>query len=278
MDEQNNEQNNEGQAEVKEVNFDFGAAKEDYLGRIQDESERTNFEKTLGDLKTLDGLMSGFVHAQKELGRRSNTIALPDPNAPEEDWSKIYNKLGRPEDPDGYELAVEGYELDENVSKEIKESLHENGLSKKQAKAVFDKFIGLSKGEIERLNQTEAQKIEEVKKYKETKYLDKLEEVENITSTFLNENLAQESREEVMKLATKHKSIVDLLNLAATSSVPKDGASVKSTSAFQSMTPESRIEALWQDKEFTAKYFKNDAKAVEQMRTLQALRAEQAKK
>ena len=83
-----------------------------------------------------------FIKAMLE-DRRANgeAIKLPGAEATEEEWSKVYDKLGRPANPEGYELSKalpEGLELNEGMYNEFIQNSYSAGLSKKQATKLYD--------------------------------------------------------------------------------------------------------------------------------------------
>lgn len=83
-----------------------------------------------------------FIKAMLE-DRKANggAIKLPGADATEEEWSKIYDKLGRPANPEGYELSKtlpEGLELNEDMYNEFIQNSYTAGLSKKQAIKLYD--------------------------------------------------------------------------------------------------------------------------------------------
>jgi hypothetical protein len=94
--------------------------------------------------KPLADVLSSFVEAQKIVG---GSIRLPKADASPEDKAKafndIYNKLGRPESPDKYDLGElptlpETIKWDDAKVNGIKSELHKMGLTTDQAKAVLN--------------------------------------------------------------------------------------------------------------------------------------------
>ena len=90
----------------------------------------------LGNLKNLDDLAKGYIEQKKFIGNKR--LEAPSETWTEEDWGKLYNQLGRPENPDGYNLTEEiekpeGFEPSEERMKQFSEVAHKVGLSKKQA-------------------------------------------------------------------------------------------------------------------------------------------------
>jgi hypothetical protein len=72
-----------------------------------------------------------------------NSVRLPKEDADAEDLNAFYNKLGRPEDPKGYELVLpenlpEGVQVDDKLVDWFKDTAHKAGLSKTQATKLFN--------------------------------------------------------------------------------------------------------------------------------------------
>lgn len=95
---------------------------------------------SLKDIQDLPSLAKSYIHAQSLIGQ--DKIILPkDPND-KDSWSEVYNKLGRPESPEGYEFKkpespeYEQVSYDEDLMKEASAKMHELGLSKSQAQAI----------------------------------------------------------------------------------------------------------------------------------------------
>lgn len=83
---------------------------------------------------------------QKLLGadRAGRTVVVPT-NDDAKDWGAVFDKLGRPQTPDGYKLAVpEG--ADPAFSKAAASKFHELGLNSKQAAALADWWNGTAAG------------------------------------------------------------------------------------------------------------------------------------
>lgn len=126
-----------------------GAAQDNGQGG-DDSGAGTEFDWVPADyreeFKNDDGLnkyttSEAFIKAMLD-DRKTNgeAIKLPGTDASDEDWTKVYNKLGRPETPEGYGLSKElpeGLEFDEGMFNEFTQNIHEAGLSKKQAEKIY---------------------------------------------------------------------------------------------------------------------------------------------
>lgn len=96
--------------------------------------------KTVPDVATL---AKNYVNAQKLIGTKR--MPVPDANWTEQQWSELYNMLGRPETPDKYPVPEikleEGLQFDEKKMETVKQHFHKLGLSDKQAKGVLEYYL-----------------------------------------------------------------------------------------------------------------------------------------
>jgi len=106
-------------------------------------SEELQQEKSLSDFKDVDGLAKSYVELSKHMG---SSVKVPGDMATEDDWSKFYKRMGRPDSPDAYDLMKpelpEGYEYNNDREIAFREKALQAGLTPKQAKAMYDHTIG----------------------------------------------------------------------------------------------------------------------------------------
>ena len=125
------------------------------------EGEQLGYVQNKG-WNTEDG-HKNMLKAYQELERFKGAPADKLIKLPEDgDYSEVYNKLGRPESPEGYEFAPnEGMELDEGRMSWFSNAAHELGLNKQQhnalVKATYDyeasvKAESEERAELERTN------------------------------------------------------------------------------------------------------------------------------
>lgn len=102
--------------------------------------------------KTVDDVAKSWIEAQTVISKKG--LILPDEKAAPEEWGKVWNALGRPEKPDGYELVKpelpEGMTYDEEKTKAFAAKAHELGLSKSQLKGLHETWNELAKSEFEK--------------------------------------------------------------------------------------------------------------------------------
>lgn len=109
---------------------------------IQSLPEEYREEPSLQSYKDVGGLIKSHLELNKMMGRPR--VDLPQDSWGDEDYDKFYNKLGRPEKPEGYtsELQMpEGVELNEDESKWASELLHKHGVSRKAGQEVIKAYV-----------------------------------------------------------------------------------------------------------------------------------------
>lgn len=97
-------------------------------------------------------LVDSYRNLEKLTGDPSSLVKLPGKDAKPEDWAPVYEKLGRPKDPAGYEIkAPDGG--DPKMAEWAANAFHKHGLSKAQAQALLADWNGMA---------TESQKAQEM--------------------------------------------------------------------------------------------------------------------
>ena len=101
-------------------------------------------DASLANIKDFGSLVKGFVSAQSMIGAEKLALPTGKNNTPEY-WSQVFDKLGRPKDPDGYELAVpeadklpKGLEINKDRLQGFKKFAHEIGLLPGQVAKLFE--------------------------------------------------------------------------------------------------------------------------------------------
>lgn len=94
--------------------------------------------------KSPDDVIASYSNMEKFAGKFSSRgIVIPDSDSPEE-WGKVYDKLGRPEAPNGYEFNhIDVNTLDEDSKQHlnfVKELGFEVGLTKSQMEKFVSKY------------------------------------------------------------------------------------------------------------------------------------------
>jgi len=78
-------------------------------------------------------VLTSYQHAERHIGRDpASLVSVPGPAATAEEWGQVYDRLGRPEGPDGYGFeAVEGFDTADDPA--LAALAHELGLNSEQA-------------------------------------------------------------------------------------------------------------------------------------------------
>lgn len=104
---------------------------------------------SLSPIKDVPNLARSYVNQSKLLG--ADKLPLPA-NPTDEDLDRIADRLGRPEAATGYEIAVDGQIVTEDVAKEFSEIAHKNRLTPSAANAILEYY----KGAVEKSVQADA--------------------------------------------------------------------------------------------------------------------------
>ena len=106
----------------------------DWKANLSDEIRN---EKSLENISDIESLAKGYVHAQRLVG--ADKIPVPNKFATEEDWNKVYEKLGRPKSADEYKFNLpEDKTVDEAALKSFAEQAHKLGLLPGQADGLLN--------------------------------------------------------------------------------------------------------------------------------------------
>lgn len=95
----------------------------------------------------------------------SKALRPPAEDAPAEEWSAFYAKLGRPEKPEGYEFQLpegipENLPYDDTFAQKFRSWAHEQGLTLKQARALHDAYVQDFAGQMQAAQEAEVQAVE----------------------------------------------------------------------------------------------------------------------
>jgi hypothetical protein len=124
-------------------------------------------------------------------GKLENSIQLPGDDADDAAKDAFYNKLGRPETPDGYQFQrpelPEGAVYDEQMEADFRQHAHQLGLTQAQAEGAYNYFIGQILEATNTLNeQAEAQRVQAIEKLQQSWGGDFEKNCEIATRTFLH--------------------------------------------------------------------------------------------
>ena len=119
-------------------------AEETWQGQHLPEDLREN--ETLGKFKDVGSLGSSYLELQKMVGSRDK---IPTEESTEDEVNSFYNKLGRPESPDAYDIKVPdeggtGMKYDQKLYADFLQTAHQSGLTNKQAQDAIDFYAKMN--------------------------------------------------------------------------------------------------------------------------------------
>jgi hypothetical protein len=92
---------------------------------------------SLSPIKDVENLARSYVNAQRLIG--SDKIPMPV-NPTDEDLDRIYDRLGRPESPEGYGIKTDGTIVTEDVAADFADISHKLRLTPQQAEGIMDYY------------------------------------------------------------------------------------------------------------------------------------------
>lgn len=115
-----------------------GGSGNDFLQTIPEELRD---HPSLSPIKDVENLARSYVNAQRLIG--ADKVPLPV-NPTEEDLDNIYGKLGRPETAEGYQIAVDGNVVTEEVAQSYADIAHKLRLTPDQATGIMDYYRSMA--------------------------------------------------------------------------------------------------------------------------------------
>lgn len=147
---------------------------------------------SLSKFTSVEALAQSYINAEKMIG--SDKIVIPNQHSTTEDWTNVYQKLGKPETTEEYNTLLEKEEKDEFDNAFLKVAF-DNNLLPKQAKALYDFLVASEK---EALNHDDAEEkaleqenTETLKKTWGNKYDHNMALAQNAFATFATEEQAE---------------------------------------------------------------------------------------
>lgn len=171
------------------------------------------------------------ITAYSELKNKGSDFKIPDGKNTDE-MGKFYNKLGRPETPDGYKFEMSDYDQESSYSG-FKEAAFKNGLTSAQAEGLYGDTDAFLKDEFDKRTQTmERMKENSLKELKQEWGKDYEDKMSSARNAFKNMGLDEQVAEEVGKIVglTNTVKLFDALaNSTKEHSFVGDGGAVGAT-------------------------------------------------
>ena len=106
--------------------------------RLPENLRTHNAVKQFVDRNDFEGFAKSYLHAQTKLSQRGLTV--PGKDASEDDWSAVWDALGRPKSADDYEIVGEVDDSEKEQVAAFKQILHAAGLTPQQSKVLQEKL------------------------------------------------------------------------------------------------------------------------------------------
>jgi hypothetical protein len=106
--------------------------------------------------------LKSYAHLERAFG--ADKIAVPGSTARPEEWAVLYDRLGRPEKPDGYDLGdfapPEGLAWNGDVQAAMLAEMHHAGLNSAQVRRILGKYAALQGANAKQTHQSRAAAVE----------------------------------------------------------------------------------------------------------------------
>jgi hypothetical protein len=99
--------------------------------------------QSLQNITDVGALAKTMIHAQSMVG--AEKIPVPGKWASDDDWNQVYQKLGRPDEADGYEFDFGDQPLDDDFVNNFRSTAHDAGLSARQAQKLVAWYTDIAR-------------------------------------------------------------------------------------------------------------------------------------
>jgi hypothetical protein len=206
-------------------------------------------EKSLQNFSNMDDFVKSYLHSQKLVG--ADKIPVPNKMATDEDWKAVYDRLGRPETPDGYKYDLpKETKLEESTLKAFSEEAHKLGLLPKQAEGIINYYNSIAEQteQAATVNEEAAKAEAEVELRKEygPAYDLKIAQARNLATNTFGQDFLRDTKLADGSVLGNHPQVVRAFaNLA--SQMSEDGiVQGEATSAMTVKEIDGEIESLTQ--------------------------------
>ena len=239
-------------------------------------SEEYRSNPNIEKFTEIDALAKSYINAVSMIG--TDKIPLPGKTATDEQWNEVYNKLGRPESADKYqlELKTDVAPIDENAIKGFAENAHKLGLNNKQAQGILEFYKSTLEQSAKEQNVTmesaQANAANELRKEWGRSYDENLQRAASIAKNYLEPELLDTQLRDGTRLGDNPKIIKAFADIAKVMSEDKI-LGAESTSINQPRDVEKEISELTSDRNgaYWNKTHPNHMKVVNQVLALREL-------
>ena len=203
-------------------------------------------DPSLLTVKDVPGLAKSYIHAQKMIG--ADKIALPGKNASEEEWSAVYEKLGKPAEAKTYEDDFGDLPIPEENINDFKEAAHKLGLNQIQFKGLTSWYKANLKTQVDNMivdaDTKRAESEAELRKEFGKTYDAKLKSSQRVFQTYGDTKFLDVELKDGTKLGN-HPTFIKLMsNIADTISEDKIATGEKGSEFFTPAEAKRKIAEL----------------------------------
>jgi len=233
-------------------------------------------EKSLQNFQNMNDFVKSYLHSQKLVG--ADKIPVPNKMATDEDWNAVYERLGRPETPDGYKYELpKETKLEESTLKAFSEEAHKLGLLPKQAQGIINYYNSMAEQseQAAQVNEEAARASAEAELRKEygPAYDLKIAQARNLATNSLGSDFLKNTKLADGTVLGNHPQVVRAFADLASKMSEDSMVPGESTSAMTVKEIDSEIESLTQPgSAYWDKTHINHRKAVSEVQRLYELK------
>ena len=224
----------------------------------------------------LESLAKSYINATRMIGQ--DKVAVPNNNSTDDQWNEVYDKLGRPESPDKYQLDIksEAVPLDEGAIKSFAENAHKLGLNNKQAQGILEYYKNSMEGSLQQnqvdMETAQAQAEQELRKEWGGNYESNIKKAGAVAKANMDANILDMQLKDGTRLGDHPAIIKGFANIANLLSEDKL-VSTESESVSQGIDYSAEISKIVNDRDgpYWNKAHPDHDKIVQQVFTLRTM-------
>ena len=238
--------------------------------------EELRNDPNISKFTELEALAKSYVNATRMIGQ--DKVAVPNNNSTEDQWNEVYDKLGRPESAEKYQLDVKSdiVPLDDGAIKQFAENAHQLGLNNKQAQGILEFYKNSMEGSAQQSkidNETaQANAEQELRKEWGSNYENNIKKAGSIAKANMNPEVLDMELKDGTRLGDHPAIIKGFANIANLMSEDKL-VSTESENVSQGTDYEAEISKIVNDRDgpYWNKAHPDHDKVVQQVFTLRTM-------
>lgn len=214
--------------------------------------EELRNDPNISKFTELESLAKSYVNATRMIGQ--DKVAIPNNNSTEDQWNEVYDKLGRPESADKYQLDVKSdvVPFDESAIKSFTENAHKLGLNNKQAQGILEFYKNSMEGSAQQnqvdMETAQAQAEQELRKEWGRAYEDNIKKAGAVAKANMDANILDMQLKDGTRLGDHPAIIKGFANIANILSEDKL-VSTESESVSQGIDYSAEISKIVNDRD-----------------------------